>query len=107
MSARAIVSGSIHKAPEERVSKAGKPFATFKLRENVNGSTRWWSAIAFDAAAITAVLAMKDGEPISISGEINAEIWTPEASSEPRLSWKITADAILTARQQKRGRADA
>jgi hypothetical protein len=40
MSARAIVSDAPHKAAEERVSKAGKPFATLTLRENFNGSPR-------------------------------------------------------------------
>jgi single-stranded DNA-binding protein len=107
MSARAIVSGAMHKAAEERISKAEKRFATFKLRENVNGSTRWWSVIAFDEAAIAAVLVVKDGEPVAISGEITAELWTPEAGGQPRLSWKIIADAVLTARRQRRGRDDA
>jgi hypothetical protein len=50
---------------------------------------------------------MNIGEPIAVSGEINAELWTPEDGSEPRLSWKITADAVLTARRQRQGRSDA
>ena len=106
MSARAIVSGALHKAAEERTSKAGKQFATLTLRENFNGSTRWWRVVAFDEASIAAALSMKVGEPIAVSGEINAELWTPEDGSEPRLSWKITADAVLTARHHGKGRPD-
>ena len=49
MTARAIVSGAVHKAAEERTSKAGHQFATFTIRENVNGSTRWWRVVAFPA----------------------------------------------------------
>jgi single-stranded DNA-binding protein len=106
MSARALVNGALHKAAEGRTSKAGTRFSTFTLREKVNGSTRWWSVVAFDEASIAAVLSMKVGEPIAVSGEINAELWTPEDGSEPRLSWKITADAVLTARRHRKGRTD-
>ena len=77
MSARALVNGALHKAAEERTSKAGTRFSTFTLREKVNGSTRWWSVVAFDEASIAAVLSMKVGEPIAVSGEFSAELWTP------------------------------
>jgi hypothetical protein len=62
---------------------------------------------AFDEASIAAVLSMKVGEPIAVSGEINAEFWIPEDGSEPCLSWKVTADAVLIARRERRGRDDA
>jgi hypothetical protein len=52
MSARAIVSGAVGKAAELRTSKNGNPFAMFSIREGLNGSTRWWHAIAFDTNAI-------------------------------------------------------
>ena len=104
MSARALVSGALLKAAEERTSKAGNPFATFTLREKVNGSTRWWSVVAFDEASIVAVLSMKVGEPIAVSGEFSAELWTPEGGGEPHLSWKITADAVLSAKAKPKQR---
>jgi hypothetical protein len=52
MSARAIVSGALYKAAEERTSKAGKPFATLTIRETFNGSTRWWQCICFNEIVI-------------------------------------------------------
>ena len=103
MSARALVNGALHKAAEERTSKAGTRFSTFTLREKVNGSTRWWRVVAFDEASIAAVLSMKVGEPIAVSGEFNAELWTPEGG-ESRLSWKITADAVLSAKAKPKQR---
>jgi hypothetical protein len=106
MSARAIVSGALHKAAEERTSKAGKPFATLTIRENVNGSTRWWKGIAFDEGAIAVLKELPAGSPIAVVGEIDAEIWTPEDSSSPRMSWKLTVDAVLTARRREKGRPD-
>jgi hypothetical protein len=103
MSTRALVNGALHKAAEERTSKAGTRFSTFTLRENVNGATRWWSVVAFDEASIAAVLSMKVGEPIAVSGEFNAELWTPEGC-DPRLSWKITADSVLSAKAKPKQR---
>ena len=76
----------------------------FTLREKVNGSTRWWRVVAFDEASIAAVLSMKVGEPIAVSGEFSAELWTPEGGGEPRLSWKITADAVLSAKAKPKQR---
>ncbi len=66
MSARAIVTGSLYRAAEERTSKNGKPFATFTLREAINGATRWWKAVAFNDTIVASVIALKDGEPVSL-----------------------------------------
>jgi single-stranded DNA-binding protein len=99
---RAIVSGALHKAAEERTSKAGKPFATFTIRENVNGSSRYFRAVAFDEVAIAVLKELSAGAPIAVAGEIDAEPWTPEDGRKPRLSWKVTADSVLSARRPKR-----
>ena len=50
------------------------------------------------------VLSKKVGEPIAVSGEFSAELWTPEGGGEPRLSWKITADAVLSAKAKPKQR---
>jgi hypothetical protein len=62
--------------------------------------------VAFDEASIAAVLSMKVGEPIAVSGEFDCELYTP-VGGEPRLSWKITADVVLSAKakpNQRTGR---
>ena len=105
MSARAIVSGALHKAAEERTSKAGNQFATFTIRENVNGSTRWWRVVAFNESVIEALKELAVGEPIAVSGEFDCELWTPEGGGESRLSWKITADAVLSVKAKPKQRA--
>jgi single-stranded DNA-binding protein len=99
---RALVSGALRKAAEERISKSGKPFATFTIRENVNGSTRWWRGVAFGEGAIDVLKELSVGAPIAVAGEIDAEIWSPEDGREPRLNWKVTADAVWSARRPKR-----
>jgi hypothetical protein len=100
MSARAIVSGVLFKAPVEKVSKSGNPFATFTIRENVNGATRYWQGITFSESAIEVLKEMSVGEPIAVAGEITAEIYAP-AGSESRINWRVTVDAVLSARKVK------
>jgi hypothetical protein len=100
MSARAIVCGVLHKAPIEKATKAGNPFATFPIRENVNGATRWWQAITFNENEIESLKAMTPGEPIAACGEISAEIYAP-AGAESRINWRITVDAVLSGRKPK------
>jgi len=48
---------------------------------------------------------LKVGEPIAVSGGIDAEIYAP-AGSEGRISWKITADAILSAKAKPKPKAE-
>jgi hypothetical protein len=100
MSARAIVTGALHKPAEIRTSKNQNQFAVFTLRENINGATRWWQAIAFSESAIETLREMQVGEPIAVAGEITAEIYSP-AGSEGRINWRCTVDAVLTARKAK------
>jgi Single-strand binding protein family len=99
---RAIVSGALNKAVEIRTAKSGNPFATFTIREAANGAARWWRAVAFDEAVIAALRELDAGAPIPCAGEIDCELWTPEDGRDPRLNWKITVDAVLTARRAKR-----
>jgi Single-strand binding protein family len=99
VSARAVISGALHRAPVAKTSRNGKPFATFVVRERNGDADRYWSAVAFDQATIDALLSMKAGEPIGVAGAIDAEIYTPEGR-EPRISWKITVDGVLSAQRK-------
>jgi hypothetical protein len=106
MSARAIVSGVLFKAPTEKVSKAGNPFATFPIRENVNGATRWWQGISFSESAIEVLKELSVDEPIAVCGEISAEIYAP-AGAESRINWRVTVDAILSARKPPKAKPES
>jgi hypothetical protein len=103
MSARAIVSCALGKPAEIRTSKNGNQFATCSLRESLNGSTRWWQGIAFSESVIETLKESAVGEPIVVCGEITAEIYAP-AGAESRINWRITVDAVLTARRPAKAR---
>jgi single-stranded DNA-binding protein len=98
MSLRAILSGAVGKAAEIRTSKNGNPFATLSIRENVNGATRWWPAIAFSESAIESLKELSVGEPIAVAGEITGEVYA-QAGAESRINWRVTIDAVLSARK--------
>jgi single-stranded DNA-binding protein len=75
-----IIAGSIHKEVELRTSKNGSQFATFTIRESVNGKTRWVQCITFSETVIEALQELAAGAPVAISGEIDAEIYAPAGS---------------------------
>jgi hypothetical protein len=96
---RAIVSGALHGATQERVSKNDNAFCTFTVTEKVNGSTRWWKGVAFNKDVIDALKDLSAGSLVALAGEIDCEVWSPDDGRPPRLTWKITVDGLLTARK--------
>ena len=96
---RAILTGALHGAVQERVSKNDNAFCTFTVTEKVNGATRWWKGVAFNADVIDALKDLSAGSPVALAGEIDCELWTPEDGREPRLNWKIAVDGVLTAQR--------
>ena len=105
MSARAIVLASLDKAAEFRTSKNGNQFATFSIRENANGKTRWWRVITFAEETFEALKEIAPGSPISVAGEFDAEIWSPPGG-EARISWRLTCDALLSPKAKRRPKAE-
>jgi hypothetical protein len=96
-----IIAGSTHKEVQLRTSKTGNPFATLTIRENVNGKPRWWQAIAFSEAAIDELRQLEAGAPVAVAGTIDAEVYAP-AGSESRITWRVTVDAVLTAKAKRK-----
>jgi hypothetical protein len=76
----ALLSGRVYGAPQQRTTKAGKPFATAKLRvTGAEGTTQFVNAIAFAPPAVTALLALADGDSVALSGELNVKTCTDKA----------------------------
>jgi hypothetical protein len=105
MSARAIVSGVLFKAPVSKTSKAGKPYVLATIREGSGERVRWWKCFAFSETPIEELLRLGDGDPIAVAGEIDADIYAPEGS-DPRVNWRVTADAVLSARRPAKAKLD-
>jgi single-stranded DNA-binding protein len=91
-----LVSGRIHGAPTERTTKAGKPFATAKLRVALrDGATQFVNVIAFDEVAVDALLALSDRDSVAIAGELTVGVYEPEnGAARPTLD--LLAHSVLT-----------
>jgi hypothetical protein len=100
MSARLVLTATLHKPAETRKSKNGNEYITFTLRENNGGLTRWWQAISFSERAIEILREISAGEPVAVAGEFNAETYAP-AGAEARVNLRIVIDGVLTARKPK------
>ena len=101
---RGIVSGVLTRAPAERESKGGRPYLLATIREGSGDKARWISAFAFNDEAREAISGMAAGEAVAVAGELDAEIYTPEGG-QPRVSWSIRADAVLTTNSGARKRS--
>ena len=97
MTARALVSGVIFKAPVEKTSKAGNAYVTATIRDGKGDAARWWKALVFGDDAMAEVLRLSDGDPLAVAGEFDCQAYKTDAG-EDRLSWSIMVDAVLSAR---------
>jgi single-stranded DNA-binding protein len=102
MSVQVLVSGALFKAPQQRISKAGKPFVTATIRANNGEVTQWWKVIAFSDSARAELMRLSDGDGLSVQGCMKTETYTLKDSFEPRLSFSVTADHVLPLRQPRR-----
>lgn len=92
----ALIAGRIHGKPGQRTSSNGNPFATAKLRVSVRtGETYFVNVIAFAEQAISALLALSDGDSVALAGELTPKVYTP-ANGDPRASLDLLTHAVLT-----------
>jgi single-stranded DNA-binding protein len=103
MSAFAIVTGPLFRAPEQRTSKAGKPFVTATIRAKDGEALQWWRVTAFSESGQAEIMRLADGDGVSVQGSFKAEMHTPEGG-EPRVSLSIIADRVLALRQPPKER---
>lgn len=101
----ALIAGRIHGKPAERTSANGNTFATVKLRVTVrDGEAFFVNVIAFAQAAVTALLALSDGDSVALAGELTPKVWTDkEGTARPSLD--LLAHAVLTSYHVTRKRA--
>ncbi|GAB2732152.1 hypothetical protein GCM10027019_09420 [Melaminivora jejuensis] len=97
MSIDALISGKLHARPESRTSKNGKPFATAKLRAAAgDGDSLFVNVIAFEQAAVAALLALDAGDSLAVAGSVTPKVWTDrEGVARPALD--VVAHQVLTA----------
>ena len=100
----ALIAGKLHGQPAQRTSKAGKPFAIAKVRVATGeNESIFVSVIAFDHDPVTGLLALGNGDSVSLAGTLKPGIWTDrDGNTKPSLD--LTAHAVLTSYHVQRKR---
>ena len=93
----ALVSGKLYGKPQSRKAGNGKTFVTAKVRAAAgDGESLFVNVITFSATVADALLALDDGDSVSLSGALTPKVYTP-ANGEPRPSVDLVAHAAVTA----------
>jgi len=95
----------VHGQPTSRTGKSGKPFAVAKVRAAAgDGESLFVSVIAFDAAPCTALMALRDGDSVALSGTLTPKTWADrEGNTRPALD--LVAHQVMTTYHVSRKRA--
>jgi single-stranded DNA-binding protein len=92
----ALIAGRIFGTPTERTGKSGKPFALAKIRTTTTeGESAFVSVIAFDAAPVAALLALKEGDSVAVAGPLKVGTWQ-DKEGQHRPALDIVAAQVLS-----------
>jgi single-stranded DNA-binding protein len=99
----ALVTGSLFRAPEQRQSKAGRPFVTATIRAKDGDGMQFIRLVVFSESASAELMRLSEGDSMSAQGSFKAELYKPDGG-EPKLSLSIIADQILALKQPPKER---
>lgn len=102
MSASVLVKGTLFRAPESRISKAGNAFVMATLKERNGTEFRFWKIFAFGETACAELERLGDGDALSVQGGFEAKIY--EKAAKASVSLSVTADHVLALRQPPKKR---
>jgi single-stranded DNA-binding protein len=103
MTAHVLVTGTLYRAPEQRVSKAGRNFVVATLRADYRDrETQWWKVACFSETAQAELMRLSEGDAVSCQGALQVE--TYDKDGETKLSLSVRADHVLALRQPPRQR---
>jgi hypothetical protein len=96
LTAFALISGTISRAPEVKTSKAGKPYTSATIKIAAGDSAEFWSIMAFNEAVQAELARLREGDTISAQGAMKVELYTPRDGGASKISRTIFADLVLT-----------
>lgn len=100
----ALIAGKLFGAPQQKTGKSGKPFVVGKVRTaDGDGEGVFVNVIAFDASACEALLALGDGDAVSLAGSLTPKAWA-DKNGNARPALDIVAHQVLTAYHVQRKR---
>ena len=96
MTAHVLVTGALFRAPEQRTSKAGKPFVTATIKAKDGDAAQWWKVLVFSESAGAELLRLSDGDAVSAQGALRVETYDKDGMT--KVSLTCIADAVLPLR---------
>lgn len=101
----ALIAGKVHGTPTQRTGKSGKPFALAKVRTpTTEGESVFVSVIAFDDGPVAALLALKEGDSVAVTGPLKVGTWQDkEGNHRPALD--VVAQQVLSVYQVRHKRS--
>ena len=103
MSAFALVSGALFRAPELKTAKTGKPYVSATIKVAADNAVDFWSVLAFSESAQAELSRLGEGDKISAQGLFKIEPYTAR-DGQTRINRTIFADHVLALRQPPRER---
>lgn len=92
-----LIGGKLYEQPQRRADKNGKTFATAKVTAaGGDGESLFVNCIAFNDAAVAALLALDAGDSIALSGSATPKAWT-DREGHPRPALDVAVHQVLTA----------
>jgi single-stranded DNA-binding protein len=104
MTALALITGALSRAPELRIAKSGKAYATATVKvAAADNAVDFWSVLAFSESAQAELLRLGEGDKLSAQGSFKVEPYTAR-DGQTRINRTIFADHVLALRQPPRER---
>ena len=100
MTAIALITGAIFKPPEQRISKAGKPFVVTTIRVVDGNISDYWQILAFAETAQADLMRLELGDRLSAQGKLQVERYTGR-DGQQKISRTLLTDHILALRQPR------
>jgi single-stranded DNA-binding protein len=101
MSAAALITGSLIRAPELMTSKAGKPYVTATVKVAADNAVDLWRVVAFSDSAQSELLRLGEGDKISVQGGLKIEPYTGR-DGQSRINRTVFVHHAVALRQPPR-----
>lgn len=100
----ALIAGKIYGTPKSGTGKSGADYVNAMVRvATAGGDSLMCSVIAFDEAARSGLMALGNGDGVSLSGTLTPKVYQTK-DGEYRPSADMVASAVLSPYQVKRKR---
>jgi hypothetical protein len=92
-----LIAGQLMGDASRRVDKAGRTYIVARVRARNKADEEFIvNVIAFDDAPCAALLALADGDAVSLAGPLTPKVWT-DKQGNTRPSLDMVATRVLTA----------